>query len=425
MESSAHRRLNVNNIRKDVMAIANKALKSVLPETAVKRALKRLNTDGRIVMVSVGKAAWRMAKAAHEILGEKIGKGIVITKYGHCFGEIGSIELFEAGHPLPDDNSVRATERALEMLRGLTSDDVVLFLLSGGGSALFEKPAEGISLDDIANMTDQLLRCGADIVEINTIRKRLSSVKGGKFALAAMPARIVSLVLSDVLGDRLDSIASGPASPDMTTADEAIYIMEKYQIHTSAFIMKNLKVETPKSFANVTSEIIGSVRTVCNKASEIALSMGYNATILTTVLDCEAREAGRFIAAVAREIASCSRPSKRPCAVIFGGETVVHVTGPGKGGRNQELVFAAARGLHGLKNTVLLSIGTDGTDGPTDAAGGLVDGASYGRLLDAGLDLDDVLKNNDSYNALEEICDLVKTGPTGTNVNDLTVLLMS
>ncbi|HAA84880.1 MAG TPA: glycerate kinase [Kosmotogaceae bacterium] len=414
----------MNKVRTDVMLIAEKALESVLPETAVRKALQRLNISGRVVVVAVGKAAWKMAHAAREQIKKGFEKGIVITKYGHCFGEIEGMELFEASHPIPDENSVIATQRALDIVGNLTPDYTVLFLLSGGGSALFEKPAEGISLDDIACITAQLLNCGADITEINTIRKRLSCVKGGRFALASAPARVVSLVLSDVLGDRLDSIASGPACADTTTSEEAVQIVEKYGLKVEPFVMKSLRVETPKSLTNVTSEIIGSVATVCDNALKIARSMGYESKVLTTTLDCEAREAGRFIASIAREISSYERPLKRPCALIFGGETVVRITGCGKGGRSQELAFAASKGLQGLKNVALLSIGTDGTDGPTDAAGGLVDGTSYERMVELGIDLYSTLMMNDSYNALDKMGDLVKTGPTGTNVNDLGILLM-
>ena len=414
----------MSKARKDAMLIAENALESVLPEASVKKALCRLDISGRVVVVAVGKAAWKMAHAARDSLEGCFVEGIVITKYGHCFGDIDGIELFEAGHPIPDENSVIATERALRMVGNLTPDDTVLFLLSGGGSALFEKPAEGISLADIAGVTEQLLCCGADITEINTIRKRLSSVKGGKFAEEALPARIVSLVLSDVVGDRLDIIASGPACADTTTTEEAVHIVEKYGLKVKPCIMNSLRVETPKSLTNIVSEIIGSVATVCNNALEIARSMGYEAQLLTTTLDCEAREAGRFMAAIAREIASNARPLRRPCAIIFGGETVVRITGCGKGGRNQELALAASRGLQGIGNVALLSIGTDGTDGPTDAAGGLVDGDSYDRLLSLGVDLHETLKNNDSYGALSRIGDLVKTGPTGTNVNDLGILLL-
>lgn len=417
------------DVRADALKIAQKAIEAVLPENAVGEALrgeaflKRKNTGGKIVLVAIGKAAWRMARAAAEELGAALDGGVVVTKYDHSQGPIKGLEIQEAGHPLPDENTIRGTALALEKVQGLTERDTVLFMVSGGGSALFEKPGEGISLEDLVGVTDQLLACGADIVEINTIRKRLSSVKGGRFAQFAAPAHVYSVVLSDVLGDRLDSIASGPAYPDGSTAADAARIVEKYGLKLRQGLLDALGEETPKELHNVTSVITGSVTALCMAAEKEAAALGYAPLLLTTTLDCEAREAGSFVASMAKEVRSSGNPAKPPCAILLGGETIVRLKGKGKGGRNQELALAAAFGIRGLKDTVVISVGSDGTDGPTDAAGGVVDGSTLDALTGLGLDAEAYLADNDSYHALEACGSLVKTGPTGTNVNDLTMLL--
>ena len=317
-------------LRKDADQIIAASLKAVLPDEAVFRALKSFRPGtGRTLLVAAGKAAWQMANAAVKALG-RVDDGVVVTKYGHVKGEIPGVTCYEAGHPVPDENSFSATRKAVELVQGLTAEDRVLFLLSGGGSALFELPlVPGPELQDI---TGQLLACGADIVEMNTLRKRLSGVKGGRFAQLCAPAQVFSIVLSDILGDPLDMIASGPAVPDTSTCAEAL-------------------------------------------------------------------------------------------AFLAGGETVVHLTGKGLGGRNQELALAAAPGIAGL-DACVFSVGSDGTDGPTDAAGGYVDGASAAALKEKGLDVFEVLQNNDAYHALQAIDALIVTGPTGTNVNDVAVALL-
>jgi hydroxypyruvate reductase len=413
----------MKNPREDALEIARKAIDAVLPENALKRALEGRLFPGKVVLVAIGKAAWRMAKAASDVLGDRILRGVVITKYGHSQGPIGNFEIYEAGHPIPDENTVIATEAALRATAGLSRDDVVLFLVSGGGSALFEKPKGGVSLKSIMDVTDQLLRSGANIVEINAIRKRLSAVKGGQFAQNLHPAKVYAVVLSDVLGDRLDSIASGPAYPDSTTSEEALRIVQKYGLKLDPELLKLLEEETPKSLSNVETVVIGSVKVMCEEAAKTASELGYDTEILTTTLDCEAREAGLFLAAIAREEKGYDRPLLRPCALILGGETVVHVRGRGLGGRNQELALSAATGIHGLEGVAVLSVGSDGTDGPTDAAGGIVDGSTITKLKEAGRDPEEALKDNDSYHALEACGSLIKTGPTGTNVNDLTILV--
>lgn len=411
----------MDKMREDARYIVDRAIETVLPERAVAKALEGLGLRGKIFMLAIGKAAWRMASSARERLGETLKTGVVITKYGHSFGDIPGIEVFEAGHPLPDENTLKATARALEMLQGEEYDSV-LFLVSGGGSSLFELPAEGVTLKELKDINNQLLRSGASITEINTIRKRLSKVKGGRLARMVAPAQVYSLVLSDVLGDRLDSIASGPAYPDSSTVNEALSIVEKYSLNLSPAMIDAIKGETPNKLLNVQTEIVGSVGKVCEAAGVFAGELGYEPLILTTTLDCEAREAGKLLSAIARE-EEHDRPVKRPCAIILGGETVVLVKGEGKGGRNQELALSFAISAQGLTNTVLVSVGTDGTDGPTDAAGAIVDGQSRARMIDAGIDPDLYLIDNDSYNALKSSGDLLLTGPTGTNVNDLIVLL--
>ncbi|WP_313164633.1 glycerate kinase [Sedimentibacter sp.] len=408
-------------IREDAFVIIQESIKAVLPQAAVIKALEKKNFSGDVTVVAVGKAAWTMAFAAKEKLGDKVLRGIIVTKYAHSKGPIEGFEIIEAGHPVPDENSVIGAAKALELVKNLDESDDVIFLVSGGGSAIFEKPMEGIELEDIMDITNQLLSSGADIVEINTIRKHLSDVKGGRFALHCK-ANIFSVVLSDVLGDRLDSIASGPAYPDSSTSQQALEIVEKYKLKLSEKGLEALKTETPKEINNCETVITGSVSELCSAASSIAKSLGYQPLLLTSTLDCEAKEAGRFMASVGREIRS-GNGLATPIAVIAGGETVVHIRGKGKGGRNQELCLSAAIGIEGLNDTVIFSVGSDGTDGPTDAAGGIVDGETASKIRNADIQPEVYLDNNDSYNALKVSGDLVITGSTGTNVNDLTVLL--
>lgn len=405
-------------LRLDAERAINAAIKAVLPEKAVSRALADRRFPGRVFLISVGKAAYRMAAAALDALPAPVTDGVVITKYGHLGEPLPELRFFEAGHPVPDDNSVIAAEAALKLTEDLTESDTVLFLLSGGGSALFEKPL--IPLEELQDVTKQLLACGADIVEINTIRKRLSAVKGGKFAAHCAPARIEAVILSDVLGDPLDSIASGPVAPDSANCGDALRIAEKYSLRLSETARRCLHEETPKSLSNVTAQIVGSVRELCRAAGEACRAMGYEPRLLTDQLDCEAREAGRFLAAILRAHAKDSKK----LAFLAGGETVVHLTGKGLGGRNQELALAASTGLRGMENAAVISVGSDGTDGPTDAAGGYVDGETFDALQAAGLDLNTVLKDNDAYHALQVVGGLIVTGPTGTNVNDVAIALL-
>lgn len=405
-------------LRQKANQMIKESLEAVMPDRAVEKALENFQgSGGRTILVAAGKAAWQMAAAAVRVLGH-VDDGIVITKYDHVKGEIPGVECREAGHPVPDENSFAATEKALEKVRGLEETDTVIFLLSGGGSALFEKPL--ISGEELQDITKQLLSCGADIVEMNTIRKRLSGVKGGRFALACMPARVYAIVLSDILGDPLDMIASGPAYPDSSTCEQANSIIEKYHLNLSEQAQALMQEETPKDLTNVSTQITGSVRELCAASMKAALKLGFEPVLLTDELCCEAKEAGSMMASILRTHAK----DKKPLCFIAGGETVVHLTGKGKGGRNQELALSAAPGIAGLTNACVFSVGSDGTDGPTDAAGGYVDGETMNRLKEKGLDVFSVLQNNDAYTALEAAGGLIITGPTGTNVNDVTVALL-
>ena len=405
-------------LRKDAEQIISESIRAVLPDEAVRRTLKDYSPGkGRTLLVAAGKAAWQMARAAADTLGGVDG-GVVVTKYDHVKGEIPGVGCYEAGHPVPDENSFAATKKALELVTGLTADDTVIFLLSGGGSALFELPL--IPGDELQDVTKQLLACGADIVEMNTVRKRLSAVKGGRFALACAPARVLSIVLSDVLGDPLDMIASGPACPDSSTCADALAVADKYALRLSARARSLLKEETPKALNNVETHINGSVRELCAAAGNAARALGYEPVFLTDQLCCQAREAGSFLASILKSHAG----EGRSLAFIAGGETVVQLTGSGKGGRNQELALAAAPGIAGIPGAAVFSVGSDGTDGPTDAAGGYADYTTQAALGEKGFSVFEVLRNNDAYTALAAVDGLIVTGPTGTNVNDVAAALL-
>lgn len=407
------------NGREHADYIIREAIQQVMPDDAVKKALYgRDFSGGKVYLVAVGKAAWQMARVAAGQLGNVIEKGIVVTKYGHVKGEIPRVACYEAGHPVPDENSFRATRKILDVTADLKEEDTVLFLLSGGASALFEKPA--VSGEELSGITEQLLKKGANIMEMNMIRKRLSFVKGGKFALHCSPAKIFCIVLSDVLGDSLDVIASGPACADLSTCEEALAVIKKYQMNVSAEAMRCLQTETPKEIHNVESVISGSVRMLCKAARAACVSLGYETILLTDQLCGEAKEVGSFMASIAKT----HRKSQKNLAFIAGGETVVHVNGSGMGGRNQEIALAGAIGLDGIHNAALFSVGSDGTDGPTDAAGGYVDGNTASVLRQCGIDIREQLENNNAYEALSRCGGLIKTGATGTNVNDVTVLLI-
>lgn len=409
----------IESLHNDAEYIIKRAINDVMPDMAVKKALPHFRSvKGKVVLIAIGKAAWEMAKSAYEEIGEKIDGGVIITKYNHSKGKIGNLEIVEAGHPVPDENSYMGTEKAINKVKNLREDDMVLFLVSGGGSALFEKPL--IPPDDMKRLNIELLSSGADIKEMNTIRKRMSAVKGGKFALLCRPAHVFSIILSDIIGDPLDMIASGPSYPDSSTSIDAERIVKKYNLTLTREMKDLLKEETPKSLDNVTTLVTGSVNELCESARSSAEALGYKPIVLTSSLSCISREAGVMLG----NIASYWKDSKESLAFILGGETVVKITGKGLGGRNQELALSSCPYLSSVDNAAIFSFGSDGTDGPTDAAGGYVDSSSFNVLSSLGVDIPSVLMENDSYNALKKCNGLIFTGPTGTNVNDLTVLLI-
>lgn len=405
-------------LRSDILNIAMYAIDKAKPDAAVKPALGGIQIGGNIYLAAVGKAAWQMADAALRYLDRPIEKGIVLTKYGHVSGEIPGVICLEAGHPVPDENSVLGTQKILEMTGDLKETDTVLFLLSGGGSALFEKPL--ISLEELKEITDRMLRSGMSITQMNTIRKRLSAVKGGRFAQWCAPAKVETIILSDVLADAVDMIASGPTAGDSSTGTEAMEIANQYKLLISPEVIDCLKAETPKDAPNARNHMIGSVKQLCSAAEEKAKSLGYETTFLTADLCAEASRVGQDMASLLKKHAN----DGKKLAFIAGGETVVRVKGKGLGGRNQELALAAAIELSGVPNVALLSVGSDGTDGPTDAAGGCVDGDTYYELNKKGISPEAFLADNDAYHALDAVDCLIKTGPTGTNVNDLIVGLI-
>ena len=404
------------SLKTDAKFIWESAIAASMPDSAVKVALKDFKLPlGRLILVSIGKAGWQMANAAYGILGDKIDSGVVITKYEHSKGKIGCLEIYEAGHPVPDGNSISATKRGLEITNGLSEDDTVLFLVSGGGSALFEYV--DFPLADLSSLTKQMLASGTSIEEMNTVRKHLSSVKGGRFAEHIFPARVFGIVLSDIISSRLDMIASGPTVADTSTSSEAVAISEKYSLVLTEKQRSLLSRETPKEIHNATHSISGSVSELCLAAKSAAESLGYETRIVTDSMDSEAREAGELIGSLAARLVS---EKEKPLCLIYGGETVVHLRGNGLGGRNQELALTAATFIRGMDGVSVFSVGSDGTDGPTDAAGGYVDGETYDKIpcVEAYLD------NNDSYNALRLSDGLIFTGPTGTNVNDFAAILI-
>ena len=407
-----------DTLRRDAETIIRRAIGAVTPDFAVEKALKGRRFPGRVFLVATGKAAWKMADAAARTLGEKLTKGIVVTKYGHVEKTIPGVNCFEGGHPVPDEAGVAGTQAALDLTGNLLPSDTVLFLLSGGGSALFEKPL--IALEELKGITNQMLSAGCDIVEMNTVRKRLSAVKGGRFAAHCAPAHMFTVVLSDVLGDPLDMIASGPTVPDNSTCEQALEVIERYHIQISGRARACLAVETPKTLPDTEAQIIGSVHELCAAAAEACWELGYTPMLLTDRLCCEAKDAGSFLASILKTHASEGRKT----AFLAGGETVVHLSGDGLGGRNQEMALAAAEGIAGLKNAALICVGSDGTDGPTDAAGGYVDGDTLAALTEKGLSYAGMLQNHDAYHALEAVGGLIKTGPTGTNVNDIAAALI-
>jgi glycerate-2-kinase len=412
------------------------ALEAVAPYPAVKseaekiRSLYKSGEFRRLLVVGAGKASSEMARAVEDSLGDLIEAGIVITKYGHIKGRGDSkIKIFEAGHPVPDENGVRATEETVRLLKEAAEDTLVVCLLSGGGSSLLVSPSEGITLAEKQAITKALLNAGADINELNAVRKHISRVKGGRLAKTAYPARIISLIVSDVIGDRLDVIASGPTVADSTTYKDAMDVIEKYSIDAPRSVLdviekgiKGLIPESPKqedeAFDMVENLIICSNRKALMRAEQKGEELGFQSEIISDALSGEAREVGRWLAAQA-----VSR-KQRPLCLISGGETTVTVKGKGKGGRNMELALSFAMEIEGKEGITLLQAGTDGTDGPTDAAGAVVDGNTIQKARALGLNPEDYLKNNDSYNFFKATGELFITGPTATNVMDIGIILL-
>lgn len=442
------------NLKKLVAEIFYAALKAVDPYNAVKlytdkiRSVYQNGSFKRLIVTGFGKAAYSMAKAVEDEMADLITNGIVITKYGHTEDSRLEVQnskyfslkpfafsLFEAGHPIPDENGLKATEAIIKLLKEADENTLVVCLISGGGSALLVAPCEGISLYEKQKITQLLLNAGADIYEINTVRKHISRVKGGRLAEIAYPAKIISLILSDVVGDRLDVIASGPTAPDKTTFNDALRVLEKYRLinKTPESIIKVIQKgaeglinETPKEgskiFENVENIIIGSNRKALEAAREKAESLGFKPEIISSEITGEARDVGRWLAHIAKGLKVQGFKGSR--CLISGGETTVTVKGNGIGGRNMELALAFAMEIEGVKGITLLSAGTDGTDGPTDAAGAIVDGETVKKARAIGLNPEEYLNNNDSYNFFKKIDSLFITGPTGTNVMDIQIMVI-
>lgn len=439
--------------------IMTAALEAVDPEKAVLNSLHRqddtlhvggrtydLSQTDRVLLVGGGKAGAPMAKAVATVLGDRLSSCIVNVKEGYTlapeeFQEMSRhsacpIRFVEAGHPTPNQAGVEGAEQMAAALQGLTERDLVICVISGGGSALMTLPAEGISLGDIQALTELLLRSGATINEMNAVRKHLSRIKGGGLARLAQPARLIALLLSDVVGNPLDVIASGPTVPDTTTFEDAWRVLERYDLLDEAPqpVLSRLMAgrdghlpETPKPgdpiFERVHTLVVGSNDIAAARAVEQAQEEGLNSLLLTTYIEGEAREVAKVAAALAKEMAVSDRPLCRPACLVAGGETTVTIRGQGKGGRNQELALAAALALEGWEGVLVASLATDGTDGPTDAAGGVVDGGTVARAREKGLDAAAYLRNNDSYHFLQATGELITTGPTNTNVNDLLFIL--
>jgi hydroxypyruvate reductase len=430
-------------LRRHAMQILGAGVAAADPAAAIRRAVKfggstlRVNgwehamaTRGRIIVCGAGKAAARMGMAVEHLLGDCLDGGVLVTRYGYG-APLRRIELVEAGHPLPDAAGQRGAERVAQAAAGAGADDLVLVLISGGGSALLPLPAEGITLEEKVAATDLLLRSGATIGEVNAVRKHLSRIKGGQLARLAAPATLVTLILSDVLGNPLDAIASGPTVPDPTTFADALAIADRYGLRAAmpAAVRARLEAgaagrlpETPKpgdpAFERAQAVVVGDITLAAGAAVERAEALGYRTRLLETNVQGPARDVGARLGNKVHE-AYASRPQPHPVCLVMGGETTVTVRGHGRGGRNQEVALGAAAALAGLAQTLVAAFGTDGVDGPTDAAGGVVDGTTLARARERGLDLEAALDDNDAYPFLEALEDLIVTGPTHTNVNDL------
>jgi glycerate 2-kinase len=426
------------------------ALMSVDPHALVSRRVRtqgqRLLIDGetiplgdydRVFILGGGKASGAMAEALERILGNRLDGGFVVVPSGQELPKLNKVRSVTASHPIPDSNSVNAAKEITTLAEKLNNRDLLICAISGGGSALLSLPLEPLTIGDKGIVSRLLMNAGATIIELNTVRKHLSAIKGGWLARRSGAGRILGLIISDVVGDRLDSIASGPISPDPTTFADAIAILKKYNLlesipRTAADILRegnDGKIpETPKAsepcFERVSYHILGNNRTACESAQKFLRSRRTRAKILSSSVTGEARYLGSFIGSLAREIAWSNQPFARPCALVLGGETTVKVTGSGLGGRNQECAMGCAREVQGLTGVAMASIGTDGIDGPTDAAGAIVDGMTITRSKALGLDFESLLSQNDAYRFFLPLKDLVMTGRTNTNVNDIIVAVV-
>ena len=436
-------------MRQQALEIFQAALRAVDPIEAVLRYVKVVD-DGlqvgerrfefkdydRILLVGAGKAGAPMAKALEDILGDHITAGAIVVKAGHGL-PLKHVRIHEAGHPVPDERGIHGSEDILSLVDKAGERDLVLCVISGGGSALLVAPVESITLEDKQNVTRLLLACGADIHEINMVRKHLSRAKGGGLARVAHPATVVSLILSDVIGDDLNVIASGPAVPDTSTFADAEGVFRKYSIwdrvppsvqHHIQHGLDGTVQDTPKSgdviFQRCYSKLVGTNIQALMAASKAAQRWGYHPLILSSSIEGEAREAAKVLTAVAKEVRRSENPVSAPGCVLCGGETTVTLQGDGKGGRNQEFALASALVVDGMENIVVLSAGTDGTDGPTDAAGAIIDGATITRARAEGLDALDYLRRNDAYHFFQALEDLIITGPTRTNVMDVYMVMV-
>ncbi len=433
----------LSNAKADALSILDAALKAADPYLAVRNAVEvegnilrifgeEFEMRGSVYLLAFGKAACAMSRAVADLLGERIEGGVIVTKYGYAENcpDIPNIRVIEAGHPVPDENSLLAGKLGVELAKKVGPEDILIVLLSGGGSTLFLLPEEGISLEDKIRTNELLLKSGARIYEINTVRKHISAVKDGKLA-KRVRGMVISLILSDVVGDPLEAIASGPTVKDPTTFQDAYRILKLYNVweklpeSVRRHIERGLRGEAEETLKeelpNVHNFIVGSNSLACEAAKRKAEELGYNAEILTTTLEGEAGEVALAIGSIVQEIARYDRPLRKPAVLIAGGEWTVTIEGKASlGGPNQEFALSIARKIAGL-NAVVISVDTDGTDGPTNAAGGIVDGETLERLKRAGVDIEEVLKRHDSYHALDKVGALLKTGPTGTNVNSMVI----
>lgn len=440
----------LQDMRQDAVGIFRKALAAVAPGAAMQAHCRRdgnqlqvgsrtydLSGYANIWILGTGKAAAAMARSLEEVLGARIAGGLVTVKYGHL-APLRTVRIIEAGHPLPDENGCDGARRILDMAAAAGPNDLVFCVISGGGSALLPLPGEGLTLADKQKASRALLSCGASIHEMNTIRKHLSAIKGGRLAAAVHPAALCTLILSDVVGDDLDIIASGPTVPDPATFDDALAIVERYQLadRLPGAVLRYLQQgaagdipESPKPgdpcFGSTYHLIVGSNRQCVQAAREEAIARGYHTLVLSSLMEGETRDVARVHGAMGREIVATGHPAPSPACLISGGETTVTLRGHGRGGRNQEFALAAALDIEGTRDVVVLSAGTDGTDGPTDAAGAVADGHTAARARALGLDPRCHLEANDAYPLFERLGDLLTTGPTNTNVMDLRLVLVS